>query len=492
MEFSYLTKLRQIHPAWRLMRADNAPLIVSFLHQAFIVPNLRSIKQSELVLILDDFLYHLRQSEGEDSFPKSPHHYLEDWAHNDKGWLRKFYPIGSDEAAFDLTPSTEKAIGWLVSLNQASFVGTESRLLMLFDLLKQMVTGTETNAEVRLAELQQRKAQIEAEMRAIENGQLELMDDTALKDRFLQFSQVARELLADFRQVEQNFRELDQSVREKIAGWDQGKGQLLETVFGEQDAIADSDQGKSFRAFWDFLMSSQSQNQLSDSLETVFQLEPIQSLQPDKSLKKIHYDWLEAGEQTQRVVSKLSQQLRRFLDNQAYLENKRLVQKIDELLRQAIQLKPQLPPNAQLTGEFAEFMALDLPKLDIDLPMERPLFSVPLAQDFSLAVENDLGEDVNIDALFDQVFVDELALKEQIEKMLQTQAQVNLPQVLEARPLTLGVAELIGYLSLASKDDADARFAGVLDESQQDQIQWHDLDGNPRQAWLPRVIYARR
>lgn len=474
------------------MRADNAPLIVSFLHQAFIEPNQRSVKQSELVLMLDDFLYHLRLSEGEDSFPKTPHQYLEDWAHNDKGWLRKFYPTHSDEAAFDLTPGTEKAIGWLTSLNQASFVGTESRLLMLFDLLKQIVTGSETNAELRLLELQQRKAYIEAEMQAIENGQLTVMDDTALKDRFLQFSQVARELLADFRQVEQNFRELDQSVREKIAGWDKGKGQLLEKVFGEQDAIADSDQGKSFRAFWDFLMSSQSQNELTDSLEKAFQLQAIQSLQPDKSLKKIHYDWLEAGEQTQRVVSRLSQQLRRFLDNQAYLENKRLMQKIDNLLHQTLQLKPTLAPNAQMTGEFTTFMHLDLPKLDIDLPMERPLFKVPLIQNFSGQIESDNGEDVNIDNLFDQVFVDEIVLKDNIERLLQTQSQINLPDVLKTHPLSLGVAEIIGYLSLASKEDTEARFAGVWDESQQDLIQWQDLDGKNRQAWLPRVIYSRR
>ena len=474
------------------MRADNAPLIVSFLHQAFIAPNQRSIKHSELVLMLDDYLYHLRLSEGEESFPKSPHQYLEDWAHNDKGWLRKFYPAHSDEAAFDLTPGTEKAIGWLLGLNQANFVGTESRLLMLFDLLKQMVTGTESNAELRLLELQQRKAQIETEMRAIENGQLNIMDDTALKDRFLQFSQVARELLGDFRQVEQNFRELDQSVREKIAGWDKGKGQLLESVFGEQDAIADSDQGKSFRAFWDFLMSTQSQNELTESLEKVFQLSPIQSLQPDKSLKKIHYDWLEAGEQTQQVVSRLSQQLRRFLDNQAYLENKRLMHKIEECLRQTLQLKPHLPANAQLSGEFAAFMHLDLPKFDIDLPLERPLFTVPLAQNFSGKIESHGGDEVNIDSLFDQVFVDELRLKDQIERLLQTQPQINLPQVLQVHPLSLGVAEIIGYLSLASKNDADERFAGVLDETQQDLIEWQDLEGNNRQAWLPRVIYSRR
>jgi hypothetical protein len=45
--------------------------------------------------------------------------------------LRKFYPSGSDEPHFDLTPSTEKAITWLASLIERAFVGTESRLLTL-------------------------------------------------------------------------------------------------------------------------------------------------------------------------------------------------------------------------------------------------------------------------------------------------------------------------------------------------------------------------
>jgi hypothetical protein len=35
-------------------------------------------------------------------------------------------------------------------------------------------------------------------------------------------------------------------VRERIALWDGGKGALLDSIFGERDAIADSDQGAVF------------------------------------------------------------------------------------------------------------------------------------------------------------------------------------------------------------------------------------------------------
>ena len=60
---------------------------------------------------------------------------------------------------------------------------------------------------------------------------------------------MAKALLSDFRQVEQNFRDLDRGVREQIATFDGEKGALLDTIFGEHDVIVESDEGKSFRAF---------------------------------------------------------------------------------------------------------------------------------------------------------------------------------------------------------------------------------------------------
>jgi Protein of unknown function (DUF3375) len=43
--------------------------------------------------------------------PKSAEAYLDDWAHDSMGWLRKFYPPGGDEAHFDLSPGAERAGG---------------------------------------------------------------------------------------------------------------------------------------------------------------------------------------------------------------------------------------------------------------------------------------------------------------------------------------------------------------------------------------------
>jgi flagellar motility protein MotE (MotC chaperone) len=315
MDFHYLQTLRRMHPAWRLLASDHAPMVAGFLHRCFIAANERTLPEQELESRLNDYLSHLREQLGEDAFPKSAREYLTAWAGDDRGWLRRYYPPQSDEPHYDLTPATEKAIQWLTGLEQQQFVGAESRLKLVFELLRQIVEGSEADPEARIRELERRRDAIDAEIAQIRGGRMRLMEPTQLRERFLQAAGTARGLLADFRQVEQNFRDLDRQVREQVATWEGGKGEVLEAIFGDRDAIADSDQGKSFRAFWDFLMSPARQNELTELMERVLALDPVAELEPDRRLARIHYDWLAAGDVTQRTVARLSEQLRRYLDD---------------------------------------------------------------------------------------------------------------------------------------------------------------------------------
>ena len=169
-DFATLENLRKNHPAWRLLCAQHAPLIISFLHRVFVAPNRRTIAQADLVEALEDELFALREEYGSSAFPETAIAYLNSWAENDKGWLRKFYPHGTDEPHFDLTPATEKAITWISSLTERSFVGTESRLLTLFELLRQMDEGTQNDPKVRKAELLRRKKELERQIAELEKG----------------------------------------------------------------------------------------------------------------------------------------------------------------------------------------------------------------------------------------------------------------------------------------------------------------------------------
>ena len=482
MDFQTLELLRQNHPAWRLLASPHAPLIAGFLHRAFVAPNQRLIAQADLAEALEEELFGLRERPGGDAFPKAALDYLNDWAGNDKGWLRKFYRQGSDEPYFDLTPATEKAIAWLSTLTERAFVGTESRLLTLFELLKQMSEGSETDPQTRIAELRKRRAEIDAEIARAEAGELALLDDTALKDRFQQFTALARELLSDFREVEHNFRGLDRRVRERIALWEGGKGELLEEIMGERDAIADSDQGRSFRAFWDFLMSCRRQEELSALLERVLALQPVAELRPDARIRRVHYDWLEAGEHTQRTVAELSRQLRRFLDDQAWLENRRIMEILRGIEAKALSLRDSQPAG--------EVMVIAEAGADIELPMERPLHTPAVKPRLTSIVPETGDDDIDAGALFSQIVIDKAQLARHIRHALQDKPQITLAELCRRHPLQHGLAELVAYLQLGGDS-----FKTTVEEGVEDAIVWQAVDGEGRelskQARLPRVIFVR-
>ena len=479
MDYSTLEKMRQSHPGWRLLCADQSALVASFLHRVFIVPNKRYLIQGELVEALADELYVLRERLGPKAFPRSPLEYLNEWAANDKGWLRKYYKTGSDEPFFDLTPSTEKAIAWLEGLTERSFVGTESRLLTLFNLLRQICEGSEKNPELRIAELERKKAEIEAEIEAVNSGILPMLDDTAVKERFMQFESVARELLGDFREVEHNFRLLDRTVRERIAMREEGtgKGSVLEEIMGKRDEISDSDQGRSFRGFWDFLISNR-QEEFTQLLEQVWQIPAVSTLKPDLRLKKVHYDWLEAGENTQRTVAMLSNQLRRFLDDAAWLENRRIMEVLKQIEQKALLLRQE--NTSQFTTE------INTPVLNIDLPFERPLYK-PTAK-VKLETSRVKLDDQNIEteALFERSYVDNAALTRHIKKVLAANGPATLSEIINERPLTLGLAEVVAYLQLAS-----SRFECQFSDTESETIKWTGSDGIERQAETPLIRFVR-
>ena len=256
MQYDEIARLQEQHPSWALLRSRHAALILSFISRVFLEANSGARPAAELVNLLDDELYALNQRLGSETFPRLAQAYLDDWAAPERGWLRKYYPAGTDEPHFDLTPPVEKALLWLQDLRQREVVGTESRLGTLFELLRQMVFGADEDPERRLAELRRRRAELDAEIERAERGEVDLLDPLQQRDRYYQFARNARELLADFRQVEDNFRALDRSLREQIAGWTGSKGELLDDVVDNRRSIGESDQGRSFQALNDFLLSA--------------------------------------------------------------------------------------------------------------------------------------------------------------------------------------------------------------------------------------------
>ncbi|HET8600502.1 MAG TPA: DUF3375 domain-containing protein [Segeticoccus sp.] len=490
MDHAEIAYLRTHSRAWRLLRADTAPLVLAVLGRIFVVDNVRTISESDLVARVDDELYAINAALGGDpddpvtdprrgdppAYPRAARDYVETWAAPEQGWLRKFYPAGSSEPHFDATSELEKAWAWVAALPTRSFVGTESRLHTLFDLLRQMVHGADTDPDSRLVELHRRRSELDEEIARAEAGEVRALDGTALRDRYQHFASTARELLADFREVEENFRALDRGAREQIATWNGSKGELLERLIGDRHAIAASEQGRSFQAFHDFLLSRSRQEELSELLERLVALEEVAA---DRRLRHVHHDWLEAAERTQQTVRQLSEQLRRFLDDKVWLENRRVMDLLRSIEQSALVARRHDTPAIR--------MELDGFSPELRLPMERPLYAPARTGSLESGPVADGDAEIDTSSLFEQVQVDTVRLAGQVRTLLRGRDQVRLEEVLERHPPAHGLAEVVAYLAL-SEDDLEV----VFDETARTALPYTDTAGVDRVLHLPLVTLSRR
>lgn len=480
MDHATAAYLRANSRAWRLLRADSAPLILHVLGQIFIVDNVRTIAEPDLLSRVDDLLYAVNRTLRDPdtdtaAYPRTARAYVDTWADPAAGWLRKFYPDGSSVAHYDASLDVEQAYTFVTGLGTRSFIGTESRLATIVDLLRDIVTGSDADPGARLAELHRRRDALDAQIAGFDATNP--VDPVVLRDRYQHLASTARELLSDFRAVEENFRTLDRSIRADIAAWDGSKGELLDQIVGERHAIAGSDQGRSFQAFHDVLLSSARRDELTDLLE---RLVAIDSIEVDPALGRIHFDWLDAAERTQGTVRLLSEQLRRFLDDKVWLENRRVVELLRSIERAASAVRDLAPPPDQ-----------DLPDLPgtaprLSLPFERPLYAVPTFTGLTATGPVEEDDELEWGALFEQIYVDPARLTATVRTALARRDQVGLTQLLTEHPVTQGVAELVGYLGLSEPD-----FDVVIDEESTDRVLVIDTDGRPRHVRMPRVTVVR-
>lgn len=423
----------------QLLRADHFPLLVSFFHLAFKQQDSISYPQNELQSLLGDYLYALgRQDINE--YNKAPLEYLSKWAQ--QGYLRRYYE-SADEPVYELSPSTENALKWLEDLNKQQFVGTHSRLLQFFHLLQQIVNTTSGPHE-RIEQLQAERDKIDKEIEQIRQGNFVRPSDTQLKENYFLAEETAKRLLSDFRQVEENFRALDTQTRQTIVKSNLRKADLLDNVFEQQDHLWNTDQGKSFRAFWEFLMSEKMQEELENLLEKMNGIPAIQEIKKEQTVDRIKTNLVDAGDKVNRSNDGLIEQLRKFVEQKNLSESRHILHSIEQIESLLLEHREAMTSSdtwMEIEGIFKPTFV-----------MERPLFSPPLKVVFEkTAIQDGLSEaDTNL--LFGQFYVDIEELKSNIKQLLRDRSQIALSEVVHHHKPQKGVAEILAYMQIAAND----------------------------------------
>ena len=227
--------------------------------------------------------------------------------------------------------------------------------------------------------------------------------------------------------------------------------------------------------------------ELTELLERLREIEEIGEV--DERLAHIHFDWIDACERTQATVRLLSEQLRRFLDDQVWLENRRVFDLLRSIEAKALAVRdgPGPGPGPSHGTPTDLTMEMDDTGITVGLPMERPLHRRPAEVALESAAVTAGSEEFDSAALVSQMHVDPARLAASVWDALGPQEQVGLHNVLADAPLQQGLAELVGYLSLAHPG-----LAVVFDDQHREQVSWDAQDDQvQRVADLPRVTFTR-
>jgi len=431
--FEYLKALKSSNVSLKLLSSDNFAMTVSLFYQVFIKDNKRVVEANSLEAYFDDYLFGLNQ-ENQNLFTKSAKEYLNDYIK--AGYLRKFY--NKDQLLYELSNEVYKVIEFMETLQRREFVGSETKLNMIMDLLEKLEFEASTDEERKIEILQN---QIDRLQKRIEDIKLQKSlkeDDRKVKEIFLEILNLSKKLLYDFSEIEENFRELNRKTKEKIASRVDKKSKVLDFVFDSEKAIKESEEGKSFKAFWELLRSEENEK-LENLIQKAYQKRSILEIDSEESLKSFKYDLMSSAHKVQILINRLVEQLREFIDQKAWIENKRVIGLIEEIQKNVLKLDEPLKESFEIKTA----------KVDFNLPFEKELFEVKRSEELKSEIKE---EEIVVDKsmLFLKEFVNEEELKRNVKTVLTKLNRVSLKELISYFPVKKGIAEIVGYISVAT------------------------------------------
>ena len=438
-------------PSITLLRARNYKFILEFL--IGVLDETSTITQENLYSRLADYLNDTELEPDEedtvsifDTCEEKAEKYIKKWT--DSGFLNN-YTNEEGEILYQLSSHTCKVIDWIRSLKREEFIGTESKFKFIISQIKELVENTNANKEQRIEILKKKQLEIEQKIIRLQmmDSKVETFDEYQIVPRFLEINKRAKELLSDFKDVDDNFKNIIKEIYQKQIDSNLSKGGLLQSTFDALDELKVSSQGKSFYAFWEFLMAHEMQSELDNLIEELFKtLEERNIENNDLFLKNMVTYLYESGkkvyESNDRMAKKLSHIIRDKEDSKSDL-TRQIIQDIKKYLLEIA--KNGQKPDIALTVEDG---------LEISISFERKLTyelsdttEYPKEPEINALSIDDLSE---LGKVFGNIAVDRKVLEKNIRNILSERGQTTILDVVQQHPLKQGLSELFAYFSVLS------------------------------------------
>lgn len=449
MDINQLVQTLNNSPSVKLLKMRSAEFFLAFVTSVF--DEQMAIGEEKLQMLLENRLDNQREditdedinieTLGESNETKAKR-LIKEWT--DKGLFAN-YQNEDGEIIYELSSHTSKVIDWVTSLKKEEYIGTESKFKTLFSQLKDLVEFSNEDREKRLELLRQKKEDIERRIESLEMGEeIEVYEDYQIEPRYNSLNKLAKELLSDFKEVDDNFKKIIKQIYKRQTE-NEGKKDILNYIFDAYAELKDSQQGKSFYAFWEFLLSSELQkewDELTDLLYKTLDKRNIDS--KDKFLKEMKKHLFDAGEKVSKTNDRMSEKLSLIIRNNGNSDTQATKQVINDI-------KKMLLNTAQ--NKERNNTSLNYEVIELNLPTERQLNLTPKQEveynNIPTEADLDINELERLDKLYNYHQIDRRILRKRIDIILRENTQTTLAEVIEQNNgIEKGLSELFGYIAI--------------------------------------------
>lgn len=467
----------RLRPMWSLLASDNAPETIGYL-QLLLFDQNRSLGISVFVERLKLLLNDMSAETINDAQALAR---MNHW--KNAGYIAIRYAEGQDEPVVELTAAAHEAIRFIAGQRVNRVSPTESRLELVIHAIRKLVMDTDMNEADRIARLQEDKRRIDEQIEALRAGRMDTISAVEIKAQIYDLLQMLENLNGDFYRVRDRFRDLSEELHEDILRNDGTASCILTDFFAGYDRIGDSEEGKTFKAFYAFLNDPEAIAQIEDALQALqtrdfWQGEVSDSDKRDILFMRRHLN--ERARETQSVMRLLASSLKHLVQNREYLQNRRLMQLIGEAKREALSARDRLPPQtrvmvmSQSSVSVSSCSTLELHDPQSDATV-MPMLTAP-------------AQEVNLAALSERVQAAEINypwLKNCVKEVLKRKQAATIADVLSAHPATQGLASVVGLISLG------VRF-GEINTALEEKITWKNRFSETITASIPTLIFTQQ
>lgn len=468
----------RLEPLWKLLAADNAPAILAVLTDVF-ADSPQDIPAAEFFQRMRHALEAVRETETD--MPLSERDYAAAWCREQI--LERRLPEGSEEDVYSLSAASAEALRIVGTIHSPKSRATESHFLSLLQSIYRLAEESDPNIERRKERLYRQRDKINAEIAALERGDIQTLTDArVLMERLDEVLMQSNEIISAFYRVRNEFEEVNRGLARVLLGDAPSKGEVLERVFKGIDVIGASPAGRTFSAFWNLLNDQTESALFEDALDSILERDFARDLPAAKrkELRFMRRTLLAKAGEIHRITTRLACGLRHFVQGEGYREEKKFHRLLGETM--------------QLGLDRAEKFSLTTPTgLKAARPALRPVAAlrlVPLNPEKHAPVPKaekalrPTGEMVRAaQRLVEASDIDFRSLIEDILAVLALKNPCTIGDVMRIRPSDQGLAGLVGLLQLSAECGTPG--------SGEEHVEWTGRDGAHRAAFIPQRFFQK-